>query len=180
MWKPIRDYEGYYDVSDTGEVRSLGGRRGSKPRLLKQSDLKGYRRVSLSVDGLRRDALVHRLVAEAFVVNEHNMPHINHIDGVKHHNESSNLEWTDHQGNMTHAWDNGLISNIGEKHGGHKLTEAQVQYIKADTERTDYRAQKWAETYGVSSVAIYDIWAGRTWGHIELINQGLLPKDEVK
>jgi hypothetical protein len=113
MWKPVKDYEYFYEVSEYGNVRALGGRRGSKPKKLKQSNMKGYRRVDLCVGGRRSTRLVHRLVGEAFIPNPYNLPYINHKDGDKANNSVDNLEWCSHQENMDHAWQSGLMAKIG-------------------------------------------------------------------
>jgi len=113
MWKPVKNYEGLYEVSDDGRVRSTK-RRGSAGRELKPFNLKGYRRVSLSFKSKPIDYMVHRLVANAFIGNPDNLPHVNHIDGDKSNNIVSNLEWCSHLQNMHHAWRTGLMSNVGK------------------------------------------------------------------
>lgn len=107
IWKDIKDYEDIYQVSNTGRVRSLDhyitfydSKMGHdvtkliKGRLLKQRIGKlGYDVVILCKSGDRKDKKVHRLVAEAFIPNPNNYPHINHKDEVKHNNSVDNLEW---------------------------------------------------------------------------------------
>ena len=104
LWKDVKDYEGLYQVSTLGRVRSLDKyidvkirnvdkvlRRG---RILKPAyDKKGYLRVFLCKNGKRTCFLVHRLVAEAFISNPLNLPVINHKDEVKDNNYPYNLEW---------------------------------------------------------------------------------------
>lgn len=113
MWRKIKGYEDYYHVSADGEVRTVKQRRGTHARILKQTNLKGYRRVDLCIGQRRSTKMVHRLVAEAWLPNPNNLPFINHIDGDKANNRLENLEWCSHQENMNHAWRTGLMAKVG-------------------------------------------------------------------
>ena len=104
IWRPVRDFEGLYEVSNLGRVRSVdrwSKYKGSdtiqayrKGRLLRQFKTKcGYYLVSLSRDGGTRHYSVHRLVAEAFIPNPDNLPEVNHKDENKFNNCADNLEW---------------------------------------------------------------------------------------
>jgi hypothetical protein len=155
-WTWIEGWVGYYQVSRDGQVKSMK-RKGSAGRMLKQTDFKGYKRVTLSGPSGRKDYLVHRLVANGWSMNARKLPYINHIE---------NLEWCDHQGNMTHANTTGLIDNKGERHGMHRLLTWQAKTIKAHQDRTTSRAKALATEFDISEGAVYDIWAGRTWRHI--------------
>lgn len=101
MWKDIKGFEGYYQVSDYGLVKSLSRTiiRNNNPykiqeRILSPAKHKsGYLYVMLSKDGLDYMKKVHRLVAEAFIPNPNNLPCVNHKDENKRNNLSSNLEW---------------------------------------------------------------------------------------
>lgn len=87
-------YEGKYEVSNLGRVRSLNYLRTGKAKLLKQQlDKHGYKRVGLYEDGKAKSLLVHRLVAMAFLPNPNNLPMVNHKDENKTNNNVSNLEW---------------------------------------------------------------------------------------
>lgn len=90
-WKPINGYEGLYEVSETGLVRSL--RHGKKRILSPGKTGDGYLMVGLCRDGKRTGLLIHRLVAEAFLPNPRGLPTVNHRDENKLNNEVSNLEW---------------------------------------------------------------------------------------
>ena len=91
QWKAIAGYEGLYEVSDLGMVRSL---KFGKERILKPGKThSGYLLVNLCKDGHTKPILVHRLVAEAFIQNPNNLETINHKDEVKTNNVASNLEW---------------------------------------------------------------------------------------
>lgn len=86
-WKPIKGYEGLYEISSFGRVKRDG-------RILKpQSYSNGYQYVSLCKDGVRKNHMIHRLVAEAFLPNPNNYPQINHKDETVTNNFLDNLEW---------------------------------------------------------------------------------------
>ena len=100
-WKSVIN-NANYEVSNLGNVRFADSKI-----LLKQFDRNGYKRVSF-YRGERKIYSVHRLVAEAFIKNNDNFPIINHIDGNKSNNITSNLEWTTQKNNVQHAWNNNL------------------------------------------------------------------------
>ena len=105
IWKDIVGYDGLYQVSNLGRVRSL-----ISEKILKASDNgTGYFTVGLHKDGKSKMRTVHRLVAEAFVSNPNNLPQVNHIDGCKSNNQVDNLEFCDNSHNMKHAYSLGLI-----------------------------------------------------------------------
>lgn len=93
-WKSVVGYEGLYEVSDLGRVRSLVKRNRWKPGILKPGkNTHGYLQVLLCKDGKRKNMKVHRLVAEAFIPNPNHLDTVNHKDEVKTNNTVSNLEW---------------------------------------------------------------------------------------
>ena len=93
-WKAISGYEGIYEVSDLGRVRSLVHRNRWKPGILKPlKHPRGYIQVGLRKDGHTKQTLVHRLVAEAFIPNPQGLDTVNHKDEDKTNNSASNLEW---------------------------------------------------------------------------------------
>ena len=94
QWKSVEGYEGLYEVSDLGKVRSLNYNHTGKEKILKpQKDTSGYLQVNLCKDGQKKMLLVHRLVAEAFIPNHNNLATVNHKDEVKTNNTVGNLEW---------------------------------------------------------------------------------------
>ena len=117
-WRDIRGYEGLYQVSNLGNVKSFNNRiKHKNPMILKQTiDRKnGYLTVSLSRNGKKKIYRVHKLVASIFIDNSNNYPVINHKDGKKLNNCVDNLEWCTYKQNIIHSWENGL-SHISEEH----------------------------------------------------------------
>ena len=133
-WRDIPGFEGRYQVSNIGRVKSLPRRVNNhtgtlmvKEKILKQRpDFKGYMRIDLNDnDGKHRYLGVHRLVAMAFIPNPHNKPQINHIDGIKNHNSVDNLEWVTNSENQKHAYRTGL-SHTAENAGRPKKAILQI------------------------------------------------------
>ncbi len=116
LWKTIIGFEGYYEVSNTGKVRSVDRTicdKNGNPRALKGREMKltrtkgkdgnGYIVVNLRKLGTSEVSFVHVLVATAFIPNPCHYPMVNHIDGDKTNNDVSNLEWTTYSYNNLHA-----------------------------------------------------------------------------
>lgn len=100
MWRPIPGYEGLYDVSSSGEIRSLFRyKRVLKPSVQKN----GYATVELFKNKKSKRLLVHRLVALAFIPNPKGLPQVNHKDEDKLNNSASNLEWVTAKENMNYG-----------------------------------------------------------------------------
>lgn len=103
IWKDIKGYEGLYQVSNLGRVRSIertikhkstyGGLYHIRGQILKLKQDKGYLRIGLKKDNIKKYYSIHRLVAEAFIPNPHNYAQINHKDENPKNNEVNNLEW---------------------------------------------------------------------------------------
>lgn len=102
IWKDIQGYDGYYQVSNCGRIKSLSrdvfngiGYYLKKEKILKPTMRKdGYQVVGLYIENISKNFLVHKLVATAFVKNLFNKEKVIHIDFIKHNNKSNNLEWT--------------------------------------------------------------------------------------
>lgn len=102
-WKPIKDYEGLYEISNTGEVKSLNLKKG---RILKQHIQRSYLYVGLSKQCKTKLHLVHRLVAKTFIPNPLHLPEVNHKDENKLNNNVDNLEWCTHKYNVNYGTGN--------------------------------------------------------------------------
>lgn len=119
IWKDIPNYEGLYQISNLGNVKSLErivthnkyGTAHIKEKLLRpRDDSKGYGRVVLYKNNKKKQFKIHRLVAETFLPNKSNKSAVNHIDGNKKNNNVNNLEWCTIKENNIHAFENGLNS----------------------------------------------------------------------
>lgn len=127
-WRDIPGYEGYYQASNLGDIRSLDRKviTGNQTKRIKGVVLKPHRQknrylhLELSKYGYTKDVLIHRLVAQAFIPNPENKPQVNHIDGVKVNNKVRNLEWCTNKENHIEASRLGLKA-AGERHGMSKL-----------------------------------------------------------
>lgn len=104
IWLPIKGYEGKYELSSFGRVRSLNYHRtGQTKYMILQNDKYGYKCVPLRKNGKLRLYKVHRLVAEAFIPNLFGDPQVNHIDEDKTNNHVDNLEWCDAKYNVNYG-----------------------------------------------------------------------------
>lgn len=99
IWKPVEGFEGLYEISNLGRVKSLSRKKILKP----MKDKKGYLQVGLWRDGKRKAFLVHRLVTSAFIPNPEGFEQVNHRDEVKTNNCVSNLEWCDAKYNANYG-----------------------------------------------------------------------------
>lgn len=121
IWKKVIGYEGIYEISSLGRVKSLerfvdvkNGKRKVHPRFLTSLiNNRGYLQVKLSKNNVLKTKQPHVLIAEAFIPNPDNKKEVNHINGIKTDNRLENLEWNTHSENVKHAYDTGLIVKMG-------------------------------------------------------------------
>ena len=138
VWKPVVGYEGLYEVSNIGRVRSINFRNSGKAKVMSPSfNTWGYLIVDLRKNNKRHSYTVHRLVALAFIPNPDNLPEINHKNEIKYDNTVENLEWCtrkyninygtaikrrsikigkpivqlDNNGNVVKKWESGLVAS---------------------------------------------------------------------
>jgi len=163
-WKDIKGYEGLYQVSDHGRVKSFK-RLGTPERIRKPfPDRYGYLKLNLFKNYKASCRKPHRLVAETFIPNPENKETVNHIDGNKENNHVSNLEWSTMDENMQHAKQTGLI-NTSIKRTFNTLSEQQVIEIihKLTLPREELLMKDICEQYNISTRTLSNINSGKTW-----------------
>lgn len=122
-WKDIEGYEGLYQVSSFGRIKSLNYNNTKQEKILQLLNNKGYNSICLSKHNIRKTYKVHRLVAEAFIPNSDNKPCIDHINTDKTDNRVENLRWCTHTENMNNPF-------TKEKYNGsnHHLSKSVLQF----------------------------------------------------
>lgn len=159
IFKQVKDYEGYYEISNIGNVRSTSykGTRLLKPAKTKR----GYLNVIFCVNQTKVHKLIHRLVAEAFIPNPRNLEQVNHINGNKEDNTVENLEWCTSEYNNQHALNRGLLNRYEDRPEA-KLTKELVlkipELIKQGATTDDLK-----DLFKVSRRCIDNIFEGKNW-----------------
>jgi hypothetical protein len=173
IWKDIPEFEGFYQVSNYGRVRSCdrcitrpSGVVFQKGKILSPSTNKaGYFGLVLCKDG-RKPRMIHSLVASAFLGERPDDYCINHKDGNKLNNAVTNLEYCTQKENIHHANRTGLSKVArGEKSGSAKLTNIAVANIRKRI-ALGHKVSKIAKDYGVDYKTIYAVKIGQSWKHI--------------
>lgn len=161
----IPRYAGFYEASSFGRIRRVKeGVKGSKAGhvLSPATQKNGYLRLVLCVGGVKKDEMVHRLVAEAFLEDTSVVGlQVAHNDGNPGNNRLGNLRWATAGENAADTLLHGTRSR-GEVRPLAKLTEEQVRFIRADS-----RIQREiAESHGISRQLVGEIKAGKRWKHV--------------
>ena len=144
-WKNIKGYEGLYQVSNMGRVKSLE-RKDSLGRIVKERVLKtapnaqGYPIVSLCAGGRQKIFKVHRLVCQAFHKNPENKPCVNHIDENKTNNCASNLEWCTYAENNSHGTHNERVAKARSKPVGQYTRYGDLVKVWPSTQEAERQA----------------------------------------
>lgn len=173
QWKDITDFEGLYQVSNLGNIKSIArvstiGRRLKERMLsLKVNKDNGYVYVSLFRQGKTYNKRVHILVAQEWVKNPNKLPIVHHKDADKENNKVNNLQWATQKTNVNESIKAGNMKVTGSEHPQAKLTEESVYEIKELLATTKLTQKSIAERYGVEKSAISKIKRNITWTHVE-------------
>lgn len=176
IWKDIKGFEGYYQISNYGNVKGLtrkvkkwDGEKIIKEKI-KIADLtKGYYRIALYKKNKIKKEQIHRLVATHFILNPENKPQVNHIDGNKLNNHVSNLEWVTQSENQIHAYKIGLQKKpilYCENHNRTNLKNKDVINIRKKYKPYKYTMKMLAKEYNLSVYGIAQIIYRYSWRRI--------------
>lgn len=163
IWKDIKGFEGYYQVSNLGRIKSFS--RNKNGVILKNClDKQGYTRVNLCKDKKATQIRVHVIVSRNFIDQDYTKKglHCNHIDGDKSNNKLSNLEVVSRSENELHAFRIGLKSHKGNKHNQRKINKKDAENIRIELNK-GVSTIALAEKYNLSRSHIYHIKNFRTW-----------------
>lgn len=177
IWKDIKGYEGLYQISSLGRVKSYPRKYYSywrktyinynekilKPLIRSKNKNNNYFYCDLYINKKSKHYNIHRLIAIAFIPNPDNKPCINHIDGNKQNNNISNLEWCTIEENNKHALNNGLILRE-EKHPMHKLNNKQV--IEIRNMKDVFSTKEISKIYNVTKDTINNILSRKNWKYL--------------
>lgn len=173
-WKDVIGWNGFYQISNFGRVKSVerflpykthSGKDATfhiKPIIMRQYESVGYLKVDLYRNAKRKKKFVHIMVAECFLRNPHNKPIINHKKANRKLNLPHEIEWSTFSENLLHAYDTGLTPR-GENHHNSKLTEHGVMEIKKLFNTGYYSHSLLANIFGSTRRNISSIVSGKSW-----------------
>ena len=170
IYVDIPGYEGYYKVSNYGNVKSwdrettnsIGAKRKYKGKELTSfMNSTGYYYITLSDGNSRKNKRVHCLVARSFLPNPKNKRTVNHVNGNKSDNNLCNLEWATDSENHTHAFKTGLKELCGVAKRDRKLTDTQVLEIRKLIQQDRLTQKQIGEMFNVYRTTISDIKLGK-------------------
>ena len=168
LWRPMVNYEGWYEVSNLGRYRrAKPGFGTSVGKVLKlHANNRGYQYAQPCKDSKKRNLLIHRLVMEAFIGPCPDGIQVNHKDGDKSNNRLDNLEYMTQSENMVHGREMGLFRPIrGEERCNSILTEENVHEIRRLVGKET--PKEIAARFGVSRGLIYNVIHGKRWGWLK-------------
>lgn len=165
IWKPVKDYENYYEISNFGNFRSLdryitrsdGVTQLRKGRLITQHlNSDGYLQAKLCKDGVIRTVRIHRLVADAFLPNPDELPEVNHKDCNRANNHISNLEWCSHIDNIVHSAEQGKYQHFGDTNPNYQNDTLKKYYQKHPEEAVRLLSRPGAQNGRAKPIRMYD------------------------
>lgn len=185
IWKDIIGFEGIYEVSNIGRVRSLDRQIYNKsssqatigfyrfyPGKILRNVLQstGYNNVTLHKEGTSYPSLVHRLVASCFIPNPENKPQVNHINSVRNDNRVENLEWCTASENLFHAYEIGTCKESkGENHKDSIISDATAIEIFKLNQKGLLNTEI-AKIFGIRANLVAAVLTGRSRVHMKGID----------
>lgn len=173
IWKDIQGYEGFYQVSNLGRIKSKRDNHGKlRDKILKAGkNPAGYLGITLYRKTIKEQRSVHGFVSESFIPNPRSKPQINHKNGIKHDNRAINLEWVTPKENVRHSLEvlrnHTNLQRKGENHPLSKLNNKSVSLIKMLIKENNITQVEIGKMFGISSHNIRSIKMGRLWKHIQ-------------
>lgn len=167
IWKDVLGWEGYYQISNLGRIKSLIRRGRKKEIILKEGrDRGGYSHVSGYKNKKQKSFLIHRIVLQSFLGKSDLEG--NHKDGNKQNNFLENLEYCTPSENIKHSYKIGIKSNVGEKNPRHKLKEWDIKIIRKLYCNTIYWKDKTklSKLFDTTRTNIYLIVTYKNWSHV--------------
>lgn len=180
VWKDIKGYEGIYQASNFGRIKSLeriwySGRnrciKKTKPEQIMKYRLAkntGYCLLKFVKDGNEKHFFVHRLIAETFIPNPNNLPEVNHKDGNKENNCMDNLEWVTSKDNIKHADKTGLRNISGSDNWQAKFSKEDIKFVRENYKPRDkvFGRKALAKRFGCNISVVSNIIAKKTYKNI--------------
>lgn len=172
IFKPVIGYDGIYEISNFGKVKSLArkgkGSRNTDIILSPGMGGSGYYFVYLCKNGTNKMFMIHRLVAINFLDNPENKREVNHINGIKTDNRLENLEWVTPSENILHGIRLGIMNTAkGSQKKNSLFTEDEVRKIKIRLNNGEI-GFRIAKELGVDKGVISSIRRGKTWKHVTI------------
>ena len=165
IWKSVKGYDGIYEVSNFGRVKSLdryivrndGITQLRKGKIIAQSlNSDGYCQLKLCKDGNTKTVRVHRIVAEAFIPNPNELSDVNHIDCNRTNNHVDNLEWLSWEDNVKHSANKGNYKRYGERNSNYGNTTLK-EFYKNNPEEKKKLARKGSQNGRCRKVKLFDL-----------------------
>ena len=165
-WRDIVGYEGHYQVSNYGRVKSFKNHMVKIMRFIYTKD--GYLEATLSKDGIKKRTGVHVLVAKAFIPNIEDKPQVNHEDTNSLNNCLWNLNWATNQENQRHAIKMG-VKRVGCEFPGSKLKAEQVRYIREHytPRHHEFGQSALSRKFGICKSSIADVIHRKSYKDVE-------------
>lgn len=162
IWKDVKGYEGLYQVSNLGRVKSL--KSGKEKIMVGGFTLSGYHCVTLLKNKTQKTRTTHRMVAESFIENNFSYSCVNHKNGIKGDNRVENIEWCSHKQNSNHAVKFGFIKS-GEKSYMCKTKEETIKKIFV-LKNQGFSRKEILNALNISIHIYKDVISGKTWKNL--------------